>query len=68
MNFPPRVLMAIAVAVVLGALAALALLRVPYVRGLGLTRRQRWVVAVAAALFLTGLCFWVVLVLPAYWD
>jgi hypothetical protein len=67
-NVPLRVVMAIGVAALLAALAALALLRVPYVRGLGLSRRQRWLVAMAAVLFLVGMCLWVVLVLPAYWD
>ena len=61
-------LLAVGVAVVLAVIAAMVVLRLPYVRGLGLTRRQRWVVAVLLALFLATLCGWVLVVLPAYWD
>jgi hypothetical protein len=67
-SFPPRVILALVVAVVFAALAAWALVRLPYVRGLALTASQRRLLAVAVAAFFALLAAWVIVVLPAYWD
>jgi branched-subunit amino acid transport protein len=68
MRFPPRVMLAVVVAVVLAALAAWAVVRLPYVRGLAPTASQRRLLALVVAVFFALLSAWVVFVLPAYWD
>jgi hypothetical protein len=67
-NFPPRVVLALVVAFVFAALAAWALVRLPYLRGLALTASQRRLLALVVAAFFALLSAWVVFVLPAYWD
>jgi hypothetical protein len=68
MRLPPRVIMALVVSSVLGLLALLAVLKLPYARNLPLTRAQRWGLATVVALVFALLSAWVAAVLPAYWD
>jgi hypothetical protein len=68
MRFPPRVVLAVIVAAVLAALAAWAFVRLPYVRGLGLTATQQRIPGLVIAAFCALLSAWVIVVLPAYWD
>lgn len=68
MTFPPRVILAGLVALALIVLAVWSLLRLPRIRGLGLTRNQRWTLAAAVSGFLALLAAWIIVVLPAYWD
>jgi hypothetical protein len=60
--------MALVVSSVLGLLALLAVLKLPYARNLPLTRAQRWGLATVVAPVFALLSAWVAAVLPAYWD
>lgn len=68
MSFPPRVILAGLVALALIVLAVWLVLRLPRIRGLGLTPNQRWALVAAVAAFLVLLAAWIIVVLPAYWD
>ena len=65
---PPRTLITLAAALLIGVMIVCAVVWLPRARGVGGTRRERTLVAVALAVILGTVVAWLLAVFPAYWD
>jgi hypothetical protein len=65
---PPRVIVALAVALFLAVLIGWIIAVLPGYRRLGLSSSARRALTIAIVLVLTTTIAWLLVVLPAYWD